>query len=381
MGQADNRSAHAAPASVRLRIDVRALAGNWRRVAEIGGAEVETAAVIKGDGYGIGLERAAAAFSAAGCKVFFVATPQEGATARRCLPAATIYVLNGLAPGAATWMAERDLRPVLGSTPEVEEWLSARQAGLTTAAALHVDTGMNRLGLSAGELSLIADDPDLPRALGADLLMSHLACADTPDHPANREQLVLFRALRARFPGLRASLANSAGVFLGDDYHFDLTRPGIALYGAAFRAPEPRTLDVVVTAEAQVLVVREARTGEAIGYGARQTVKRASRIAIVGAGYADGYHRRAGSGDAAPGAAICVRGQVAPLIGRVSMDLIAIDVTDVPGVVRGDWVELFGANIAIDDVASRAETIGYELLTGLGRRAERINQPRSQDNG
>ncbi len=360
-----------ATATMRLRIDWAALAANWQTLRDLCGAEVTTAAVVKADGYGLGLERAGRELAAAGCRVFFVATTDEGVTLRGVLPEAEIYILDGFVPGAGAALAANDLKPVLGSLPEIDAWktLDRRSSG----AALHVDTGMNRLGLAPGEASSFADDGDARTGLGIDLLMSHLACADTPNHPANRDQLVLFRALRARFPALRASLANSAGIFLGEDYRFDLVRPGIALYGAAYGTGDDARLATVVTAEARILQIRSVPAGGPVGYGATEIVKRPSRIAILGAGYADGYHRRAGSTDDRPGAAVFLHGVRAPLVGRVSMDLTAVDVTDIADAAPGDWVELFGPNIPIDEVAGHAETIGYELLTGLGRRALRLD--------
>ena len=244
--------------------------------------------------------------------------------------------------------------------------------GGTTGAAVHVDTGMNRLGLSLHEALDLRRDEALLATLAPDLIISHLACADTPDHPMNRRQLALFSEVRAQFPDLPASLANSAGVFLGPDYHFDLVRPGIALYGGVAVQGITNPMRAVATLEARVLAVREAEEGETVGYGATQSLKVPTRLATLSAGYADGYHRLAGGSDERPGARVWVRGQRAPLVGRVSMDLITIDVTDIPGVARGDWVELFGRHIAVDDVARQAGTIGYELLTNLGRRYQRV---------
>ncbi len=354
----------------RLTIDLGALAANWRDLAARAEGAV-AAAVVKGDGYGIGLEPAARALSEAGCDTFFVALPDEGLRLRRVLPEATVYVLGGLLEGDARVYADADLRPVLSSLPEIDEWAAFRQAGGKGAAALHVDTGMNRLGLTLAEAHALAADRSLVDALGLALVMSHLACADTPVHPLNRTQLAAFREARALFPGVPASLANSAGVFLGDDYRFDLVRPGIALYGGAAVADVPNPMRPVVTLEARILQVRDARPGETVGYGATETLGRASRLAILAAGYADGYPRHAGSTDARPGARAFLRGRSAPLVGRVSMDLIAIDVTEVPGARRGDWAELFGPNIPVDEVAERAGTIGYELLTRLGHRYHR----------
>lgn len=354
----------------RLTIDLGALAANWRALASLVGDGVATAGVVKGDGYGIGLEAAAVALAEAGCHTFFVALPEEGMRLRAAVRDAAIYVLDGLLPGSAPTYVAADLRPVLGSYAEIEEWAAARQAGALTGCAIHVDTGMNRLGLTPGEARALSEQRGLVQALAPSLLMSHLAVADTPEHPLNRKQLSGFRAVRSLLPNIPASLANSAGIRLGADYHFDLVRPGIALYGGEAGTRVQR-LSTVVTLEARVLQVREAKRGDTVGYGAGETLKQPSRIAVLGIGYADGYHRAAGSADEDPGARAFVNGRNAPLTGRVSMDLIAVDVTDIPGVQRGDWVELFGPHVSVDEVADFAGTIGYELLTALGRRLER----------
>jgi alanine racemase len=352
----------------RLTIDLGALADNWRTIATRVGSRERTAAVVKGDGYGIGIAEAGKALAAAGCATFFVATVEEGIALRRALPGAVIYVLGGFWSAAADAFHDNNLRPVLNSIAEIGEWIAARQQGIATGAAVHVDTGMNRLGLTVAEA--LALGRERIAALAPTLVMSHLACADTPAHPLNARQLLAFRTVVAAFPGVPASLANSAGVALGADYHFDLVRPGIALYGArpgeALAALKP-----VATAEARVLMVREMAAGETVGYGATETRGGPARIAILCAGYADGYHRAASSRDGRPGARVFVRGRFAPLIGRVSMDLMAVDVTAIHGVTRGDWAELFGPNVPVDEVAAHAGTIGYELLTGLGRRYAR----------
>ena len=371
-------SADPALAGGRLTIDLAALAENWRTLAERAGSAA-TAAVVKGDGYGIGIAPAAEALAEAGCHTFFVALPEEGLRVREAVRDAAIYVLNGLLPGAAERYAAVDLRPVLGSWPEIEEWAAFRKAGGTTGAALQVDTGMNRLGLTPAEARKLAERRELAGALGLTLVMSHLAAADTPEHPLNRKQLTAFRAVRTLLPDIPASLANSAGIFLGRDFHFDLVRPGVALYGAA-AAAGVSPLRPVVTLEARVLQVRDGKRGETVGYGATETLERPARIAIVGVGYADGYHRRAGAAGRRRGARARLHGQDAPIVGRVSMDLIALDVTDIHGVERGDWAELFGPNIPVDEVADAADTIGYELLTGLGRRYARSYSLHSRTN-
>jgi alanine racemase len=359
-------------AAARLTIDLGALAGNWRTLADLA-PTAETGAVVKADAYGIGIEPAVRALAAAGCRTFFVATAAEGVTIRPLVPSAPIYVLDGLVPGGAARLAAADLRPVLGSPDEVTEWAAARKAGLKTEAAIQIDTGMNRQGLSPAEMRVLAADRGLVETVRPALLMSHLACADEPAHEMNRRQLAAFAELAAMFPGVPRSLANSAGVMLGSDYHFDLTRPGIALYGARAVLGRP-ALKPVATAEAVVLRVRDAPSGATVGYGATQRLGRPSRLAVFAAGYADGYPRAAGPRDGRPGASVAIRGKKAPLVGRVSMDLMVADVTDIPEARRGDWAELFGPTIMIDDVADRAGTIGYELLTDLGRRYLRAYQ-------
>jgi alanine racemase len=358
-------------AALVISIDLGALAKNWKRLAEMS-APAEASAVVKADAYGIGIEPAVEALVAAGCRTFFVALPEEGRRARAALsdmgaPDAAIYVLNGFFPDWEAIFREAELRPVLNTFASVEAW-AAHCRGLPSA--IQVDTGMNRIGLSVHEALELARKPELLVDVTPRLLMSHLACADEPANPMNASQLVLFRELRKEFPDLPASLANSAGMHLGADFHFDLVRPGIALYGAEFsRAHLP--LATVVTAKARILQVHEGGAGEPIGYGATKHLERDTRIAVLAAGYADGYHRLAGASDERGGAFASVRGRRAPLLGRVSMDLIAIDVTGIAGVTEGDWVELFGPSLPIDDVARAADTIGYELLTQLSHRAER----------
>jgi alanine racemase len=351
----------------RVTVDLRALAANWRELAALA-APAECAAVVKADAYGIGIERAAPALAAAGCRTFFVALPEEGRRVRAVAPGSDVYVLNGFFAEAVDVYRNAALRPVLNSLEEIEAW--GRLAG-PSPSAVQVDTGMNRLGLSLRDAAELARMPALHAAFAPRLLISHLACADTPNNPLNRAQLAAFQAVQAELPALPASLANSAGIVLGPEYRLDMVRPGIALYGAEF-AMDRTPLAPVVTVEARVLQVRDAAAGETVGYGAGERLARDGRVAIVSAGYADGYLRAAGSSNARAGAFAVVRGRRAPVIGRVSMDLIAVDVTGVPGVCRGDWAELFGPNMPVDEVARAAGTIGYELLTGLSRRAERV---------
>jgi alanine racemase len=299
-----------------------------------------------------------------------VALPDEGVRTRAVASDATIYVLNGLAQDLASVLAQDRLRPVIGSMGELEDWAAYRAQGGTGQAALHVDTGMNRLGLTLDEARAVASDPQALERLGFSLVMSHLACADEPDHPLSARQLATMRDVKALFPGLPVSLANTAGIALDPAFHFDLVRPGIGLYGGPFIDGRP-PLETVVTAEARIIQIRDIPAGETVGYGATATTRRQSRIAIVSTGYADGYHRAAGSTDSRRGAEVVLHGKRAPLFGRVSMDLMAIDVTDIPEAMRGDWVELFGPSMPVAELALAAGTIGYEFLTSLGGRYQR----------
>jgi len=363
-----------------LTIDLTALADNWRALARLS-APAEAAAVVKADAYGLGIEHAVPALAEAGCRRFFVALPHEGVRVRAVAPEATIYVLSGpLGPEAAAVLREHGLVPVLNSVRdtaiwEAEGWLDGRQL----PAALHVDTGMNRLGMTLAEAAHFASENALTGAVEIALLVSHLACADEPGHPLNARQLEVFRQARQLFPGVEASLAASSGVLLGGDYLCELTRPGIELYGGMAGAAgfAPRT---VVTAQARVLQVRKAARSEAVGYGAAMRLARDSELAIAGAGYADGLPRSAsGAGvplrAAVPGGAMgFIRGQRVPVAGRISMDLTIFDVTGLgaDAVAPGDMIELFGPNIPIDEAARAAGTIPYELLTGLSRRFHRV---------
>lgn len=356
----------------RLTIDLVALAGNWRTLRDLSQPAV-CGACIKGDGYGIGLERAADALWNAGCGTFFVALPEEGMRLREVLPGATIYILNGLFRGAEADYREAKLIPVLGSPGEIEDWgRFARSIDQEQPAAIHVDTGMNRLGLTLDEAEAFSG-VNMEPGVAPQLLVSHLACGDTPGHPLNLRQLEAFHRAKALFPDMPASLANSAGILSGPDYHFDLVRPGIALYGGRAQAEGTNPMAPVVTLEARVLQLRDVTPDETVGYGAVGRLDKPGRIAIVSVGYADGLLRGAGESDVSAGAAGWIAGHRVPYVGRVSMDLIALDVSSVPEriVERGSWIELFGPHVAIDEVARAAGTIGYELLTDLSRRYAR----------
>jgi alanine racemase len=366
----------------RLTIDLAALAANYRTLAKLC-APAEAAAVVKADAYGIGIAHAVPALVQAGCRRFFVALPDEGVAVRRAAPDSDveIYVLNGFfGREAAEDYAEAGLIPVLNSDNGIALWEAHGWDGdLPRPCAIHVDTGMNRLGLTLEQARTFAEENALTGALTPVMVMSHLACADEPRNAMNQRQLESFRHIRELFPGIESSLANSAGIFRGADYHFEVTRPGIALYGGAAVEGVDNPMRPVVTAEARILQIRRAAAGQFVGYGGTGKLARDSVIAIVAAGYADGYPRAASGagvplrGALAQGAAGFLHGRDVPLLGRISMDLSAFDVTDVdPELLAvGDYVELFGPNMPIDRVARAAGTISYELLTGLGRRFHR----------
>lgn len=360
-----------------LTIDLGALAANWTRLRDQAGG-AECAAVVKADAYGIGLEAAVRTFARAGCKTFFVAHLSEGFRARAVEPAAVIYVLNGLLPGTASAYVRPRLCPVLGSREEIAEWAAACRAdGHCHPAAIHVDTGMNRLGLPVADALGLAGDP----ALGAfepALLMSHLASAEEPDNPANIRQIQAFAAVRRAFPSLPASLCNSSGIFLPQKPHLALVRPGYALYGGNPTPADPNPMREVVRLEARIIQLRAIEDGGTVGYDGQWTAGGGRRLATISVGYADGYPRAASGTDAKteqrlPVGEAVVAGRRCPFAGRVSMDLITLDVTGVPegAVARGDRATLIGGGLTLDEVGRRAGTIGYEILTNLGRRYAR----------
>ncbi len=356
-----------------LTIDLSAIEANWKKLASTT-VPVECAAVVKADAYGCGLEPVTQKLAKAGCRTFFVADVTEGRRVRAIAPDAVIYVLNGLMPGSAQAFADDYLRPVINSATELAEW-DAFVAGRSWrgGAALHVDTGMNRLGITIDEAVAIA-----PRIQsenhGFTLLMSHLACAETPDHPMNDRQIRLFREIRIMYRGVASSLANSSGIFLGGTIFCDLVRPGVALYGANPTPEKKNPMRPVVELKGRIIQVRPVNKGESVGYGATFGAARSSRIAVVAVGYADGFLRSAAAAKGKPAAEVVVAGKRCPVAGRVSMDLIAVDVTDLPdgAARRGDFATLIGEGISLDELAAAMGTIGYEVLTNLGRRYHRV---------
>jgi alanine racemase len=356
-----------------LSIDLGALQHNWRSLAAQAG-EARCGAAVKGNAYGLGIAPVARALWEAGCRDFFVARAVEGEELRHLLPDAAIYVLDGLMQRQAEFYAKLNLTPALISLDEAQEWAGfGRVYGRKLPCALHVDTGINRLGFSLPEFSALLEDRFTLDGLNVTLLMSHLACADEPAHPLNARQRDAFAEVRRRLPGVPASLANSAGIFLGSDYTHDLVRPGIALYGGNPTPGAENPMRAVAHLEGTVLQVRTVRPGETVGYGGTWEARRPTRIAVLGAGYKDGVPRHL-SANANPPAQVWLGGQRCPIVGRISMDMMAIDITDLTphSVVRGAHAEILGAHIAIDEAAAWAGTISYELLTRLGSRYARL---------
>ena len=350
---------------VRITINLAALAANFASLRSLA-PSAEVAAVVKANAYGLGIEPVAALLAAEGCRTFFVSTLAEGMELRRLQDSAQIFVLNELPGDSAPLYARHRLLPVLNTMNEVRSWTS-RAPG--AAAALQIDTGMTRAGLSGEDVVGLSQNPKLKSSLNAVLVMSHLACADDPSHPMNREQLARFESQRQRWPQVPWSIANSAGIFLGQPFHGNLVRPGIALYGGRPGASGANPMTEVVRLEGRVLQIRELTAAASVGYGATQRLSPPARIATVGVGYADGLPRSLSG----RGFALC-NGQRAPFVGRVSMDLLTLDVS-APAhatLAVGDYVTLFGGGASLEDVAALADTVNYELLTSLSRRAERI---------
>jgi alanine racemase len=352
-----------------LTVDLAAIVANWRLLRDRA-APADCAAVVKADAYGLGAAQVAPALAAAGCRRFFVAHLGEGAAIRPLLPTdAAVFVLNGLPPGAEADCAGLGLTPVLNSLPQVAAWgaLAAR-LGRRLPAALQVDSGMARLGLSAEEVARLALDRRLLDGIEVALVMSHLACADEPDHPANDAQRARFEAARALLPAAPASLANSSGLFLGRAHLFDLGRPGAALYGVNPTPGRANPMRAVVRLEVRVIQTRAVQAGEAVGYGWSWRAPAATRIATVSVGYADGWLRSLSNRGTA------WLGDVAlPFAGRVSMDSVTLDAGAAPedALGPGATVELLGERQDVDAVAASAGTIGYEILTSLGARYAR----------
>lgn len=357
-----------------LTIDLVAVKENWRRLKARAGV-ADCGAAIKGNAYGLGVAPVARALWEAGCRSYFVARPKEGEELRAILPEAAIHVLDGLFRGQAEFYAKLDLTPALISIEEAREWAAfGRVYGRKLPCAIHVDTGINRLGFSRTELDALLADRFTLEGLNVTLVMSHLACADDPPHPLNARQAEAFREVRAKFPGVPASLANSSGIFLGPQFTHDLVRPGIALYGGNPTPNVANPMLAVAILDGAVMQLRDVVAGDTVGYSATWEAKQPGRIAILGAGYKDGVPRTLSSRTQDGPAQVFINGRRCPIIGRISMDMMAVDVTALPegSVTRGTRAEIIGRNIAIDEAAAWAGTISYELLTRLGSRYARL---------
>ena len=353
-----------------MTVDLDAVADNWRALARRARG-AECAAVVKADAYGLGASEVGPALSRAGCGTFFVACPREGAALRRALDGAPaeILVLDGHVEGETERYGRHGLTPVLGTVEAVAHWARhARDRG-GRRAALMLDTGMTRLGLGAADTELLSAEPDRLAGIELACVMSHLACADTPSHPLNARQKEAFDAMRAGLPAAPASLANSAGIFLGPEFHYDQVRPGAALYGLSVVSDRPNKMKRAVRLQARILQSRIVDSETPVGYGADRLIAAGSTLATIAMGYADGLPRALG--DRGSGR---IGGMPAPLVGRVSMDLSTLDVTGIaPDLVRpGCVVDLIDDDHDADALAAEAGTIGYEILARIGEHVERI---------
>ena len=344
----------------RLILSRQALAQNYQRLSSVSG-NAECAASIKANAYGVGIEFAAPVLWEAGCQTYFVAYLEEALALRELLNDATIYVFHGFDAGDFDIARSARIRPVINlseeaSIPKIEQ----------LNPAVHVDTGMRRLGIPQYEMDRILD---LVERSKPSLLMSHLAKADEPESTDNLTQLEHFNSIRNQLGGTcpSSSLANTAGILLGPTFHFELVRPGIGLYGGSPDPNDPKGFEPVVTWQAQVMELQDVAMGESVGYGGAFLAPRELKLATIGIGYADGYHRiLSGQGE------LAIDGQICPIVGRVSMDLVTLDVSAIPNIKRGTWVEIMGTTVSIDTMAVKAHTITYELLTRLGPRMERV---------
>lgn len=358
-----------------VRIDLDVIKQNYAALQDLIG-DVKIGACVKADAYGLGLAPVSRSLYGAGCRTFFVATAGEGKMLREAIGEnATIYVLNGPAPQDLTLYFAFRLKPVINSLAQARMWVNeADRAKHAPFTALHIDTGMNRLGMDMAEVDQLSKNTKLFKALGPDLVMSHLACAPDAAHPMNKTQLDLFRSASSRLPVLPLSMANSAGIYLGKPYHFQMVRPGISLYGGqASTNKKQEVTKSAVSLMAPVLQVRNIKEGDTIGYNATYTAQRDMKIAVLGAGYADGIPVSASSGakkDGETASCATLMKKRVPIIGRVSMDTTIVDISAFGKEPNpGEWAEFRGDNLEAD--AHAIGTINYELLVRIGSRCRR----------
>ena len=354
-----------------LEINIDSIIHNYQLINNKVG-NTECAAVLKADAYGMGASVVAKALDKVGCSTFFVATIDEGIELRACFSKNEnqIAVLSGLLEGSEDIFYSNKLTPVLNDTEQIKKWaIYNKQKKISATSILHIDTGMNRLGLTINELYDIIKNPTELKQLHVEWIMSHLACGDQPRDIMNEKQLSVFLNAKKEFPNVKASLANSAGVFLGQSYHLDMVRPGIALYGSGSGSIPSKPLKQVIKLYSRILQIRTLSTGASVGYGASYRVSEATRVATVGLGYADGYLRSLSNCSW-----VFFNGLRLPVIGRISMDYITIDITQIASekIKTGDFIEIIGDKFTLDDLATVANTVPHELLTRLGTRHHRI---------
>lgn len=361
----------------RLLINLAAIAENYAQLCTRV-SPAECGAAVKANAYGLGLKEVSQTLYEAGCRTFFVAHLAEGVDLRRLVGEdSRIFVLHGPPPGTADACLTHTLLPVLNSLHQVQEWQAlAHIQGRALAAALQVDSGMSRFGLTETEVDYLATHPQSLTGIEVALVMSHLGCADTPDHPLNRHQLSTFTKLKQRLPAAPASLAASSGIFLGPEWHFDLVRPGAALYGIPPTAGQPNPMHPTIRLQARVIQTRMVPAGASVGYGGAFTAQQPTPVALLGIGYGDGFPRRLGQ----KGFVVCPDWPdiKLPIIGRISMDSLAVDLTPLAATGAalpqpGAMFDLIGPHIPLDEVACLADTISYELLTDLGARYHRLH--------
>lgn len=352
----------------KLKIDLQAIVDNYN-ILNIKTHYTTVASVIKANAYGLGVEEIAPILRTAGCNDFFVATIDEALVVRKILPKkCKIAVFNGVLKGEEDVFARYDIQPVLNSVEQVNLWIEhTKKTQIKLPCMIHVDSGMNRLGITLHELEKLVNNKTIKK-INLKMVLSHLACADEPNNNMNIEQLNIVNKIRELLPKTPTSFANSYGIFLGKEYYFEMVRPGIALYGGNPTPGKSNPMKPVVNLTSNIMQVRNIDSPQTVGYGATRKLKKGSRIAILPVGYADGYFRNLGN------IANCaIDGHKIPVVGRVSMDLITIDITSIKDSVNvGDEVEILGNTIKLDYLAAKANTIDYEILTSLGSRYKRV---------
>ncbi|MBL4622018.1 MAG: alanine racemase [Immundisolibacteraceae bacterium] len=350
---------------IKRTINLNIIEENFRRLQNRAPSSA-MGAVVKADGYGLGMTAIANRLAHAGCRHFFVATLKEGQALRSLLTETTIFVLNGLSSYPPQDFHQARLIPVLNSFDDIHAWSAAAEV-TELGCAIHVDTGMQRLGLTIDEFEALKSDSELLNSLNLKLLISHLACAEQSQSEMNQTQLRRFNGLSDGLPEISRSLANSSGIFLGSNFQFNLCRAGAALYGVNPLPGQTNPMQPVVSVSAPILQIRQLNQASSVGYGATATMNPGTRLATIAAGYADGYPRQASNLSH-----VQIGNWLAPVVGKVSMDLISVDISDLPvsAICVGDMADLIGPLVSIDDLAAAANTIGYEILTNLGRHGE-----------